>query len=123
MTKKQYYEIMCNMDTKRSFKVLHENWFRCFEYILKSFKVGFTKKVIHSLFYNWTMENWTAMHQEETEYKGYTKKKLIGAFCGECCYISDRVSYDRLFRTHWLFLRSFENELNKIRYPNLYKNK
>ena len=123
MTREKYYEIIENLDPKMGFEELHLKWFQCYSFILKSFKSGFNEKSIKSLFYNWDMENWKAMHQEETEYKGYSKKKLIDAFCGECNYISDRVSYDRLFRTHWLFLRAFEEEMNTIKYPKLFRSK
>jgi hypothetical protein len=124
MTKNQYYKIMSNFDKDMSFEELHEKWFKCFDYILRLFKVGFNKKSIKSLFYDFDMENWKAMHKENSvEYKDHTKEQLIDEFCGECDYISDRTSYDRLFRTHWLFRQAFEKEIDKIRYPFLYKDK
>ena len=58
------------------------------------------------------MDNWTATHKENTEYTNYSKMKLIDEFCGECHYISDRISYDRLFRAHWLFRQVFIKEFN-----------
>ena len=59
--------------------------------------------------------------ENSVEFKEFSNKQLIEAFCGECGYIYDRVSYDRLFRTHWLFIHAFEKELDKIKYPTLYK--
>lgn len=119
MTKEKYYKLMCTNDPSMNFFELHDRWLKCFSYILKSFNVGFTKKAINSLFYHFAMENWDAMHLENTRYRDYSKAKLIKSFCGESSYISDRYSYDRLFRCHWLFLRAFEEELYKLKYPNL----
>lgn len=121
MNKKEYYNIMVNMEDVFDFKTLYSKWKKCFIYILVSiFK--FKKQSAIKLFYNFDMENWTALHIENTEYKNYSKNELIEAFVNECDYISDRISYDRLFRTHWLFKQSFDKEFNEIKYSNLYKN-
>ena len=109
---------MENMDAKSDFETLHHHWYLCFEYMLKSFKAGFTSKAIKSLFYNFDMENWQALWLQSTRYKDNTKPELIEFFAGECFYISDRYSYDRIFRAHWLFRKAFEKELYKIKYPN-----
>lgn len=121
MTEQEYYSTMAKMRTYKSFKILHQKWYTCFSYILKSYKKGYTKKIIDSLFYDWDMQNWTALHQEETEYCLYTKDQLLKEFQGECAYICDRTSYDRLFRTHWIFKKVFEEELDKIRFPLTHK--
>jgi hypothetical protein len=111
MNKNKYYSIMCAMGEgdKTDFETLHKIWYSCFEYFLK--RKGFNKKSIKELFYGFEMSNWKAMHKENTEYKDYTKEQFITAFCAECNYISDRMSYDRLFRAHWLFRQAFEEEL------------
>lgn len=116
MKKQDYYNLMCNFDSKSDFEKLHKEWFQCFDYIMRVFKVGHNSKTIKSLFYNFDMDNWTALHKEKTEYKDYTREKLIKSFCSECSYISDRVSYDRLFRTHWLFRQAFEKEMMNDRW-------
>ena len=119
MKKEEYYEVMSNMSLDMNFKEIHKLWYNCFSYILKSFNVGHNDKTIKSLFYDFDMDNWKAMHKENTEYSKYTKESLIESFCGECMYISDRTSYDRLFRAHWLFKQSFDKELMKVKYPEL----
>lgn len=103
------------------FDEIHEKWLNCFAYILKSFDVDFSYKSINSLFYFFEMDNWKTMHQENTEYKNYTKEELIDSFGNECHYISDRCTYDRLFRAHWLFRTAFNDEINKMLYPDFYK--
>ncbi len=121
MKENEYYKLMENFNEDMSFDEIHDKWYKCFYYILRSFKVGHNKSTIKSLFYDFDMENWNSMHRENTEYKNYTKLELLDDFCGECDYISDRTSYDRLFRTHWLFKQSFSEEINKIKYPLFYK--
>ena len=121
MTEKEYYSTMTTMHKYKSFKILHKNWHQCFSYILKGYKKGYTKKIVDSLFYDWDMLNWTSMHKERTEYASYSKDQLLQAFQSECAYICDRATYDRLFRTHWLFKNIFETELDKIRFPLTYK--
>lgn len=108
ITETEYYNLMSTFDTNMNFDEIHEKWYKCFHYILRSFKVRFLDKTIHSLFYDFDMENWTALHKENTEYKDDSRKDLIKFFCIECGYISDKASYDRLFRTHWLFKNAFQ---------------
>ena len=111
MKEDEYYNLIENFNQKMSFEEIHDKWFKCFSYILKSYRLGYTNKIIKSLFYHFDMDNWKAMHKENTEYKDCSKEQLIDHFCGECSYICDRTSYDRLFRTHWLFKKAFSNEL------------
>ena len=122
MKKDDYYNLMGNMHKHKDFKRLHKDWMQCFNHILKSFNCGFTNKCIESLYYDFDMDNWKAMHKENSEYKDCNKDELIENFVWECAYIADRVSYDRLFRTHWIFRHAFEDELNKIRFPLFYDN-
>lgn len=110
ITEVKYYDLMTKHKGE-SFDELHQDWLNCFAYILKSYKVGFTNKAIKDLFYYFQMSNWKDLHLENTEYKGKSKQGLVKEFKDECWYISDRSSYDRLFRTHYLFLRAFEDEL------------
>lgn len=120
ISKDCYYDMMANMSNYQDFEILHKNWYLCFSYILKSFKCGFTDEAIKSLFYNFDMSNWKDLWVKNSEYKDYSKEELIDSFGSECFYISDRTSYDRLFRTHWLFRRAFEDEIDKIKYPDLF---
>lgn len=121
ISEEEYYKKMHNMRKLKTFKSIHKNWYECFNYILRSYKVSFTDRAINSLFYNFDMQNWTALHLDKTEYKNYSKEDLLEEFFGECSYISDRTSYDRLFRTHWLFRRAFDSELDRIRFPLTYR--
>lgn len=119
ITENTYYDLMCEMSVDMNFDELHRRWLSCFFHILKSFKVGYTYKVASSLFLDFHMLNWIDLHKENSEYKDLTKKELIESFCGECHYICDRANYDRLFRTHWLFIQAFNNELDGIRYGDV----
>lgn len=114
-----YYSLMSNMSADSSFEKLHSDWYNCFAHILLAFNVGHNEDTIKSLFYDFDMDNWKSMHKENTEYSDSSKEELIKDFCGECSYICDRTSYDRLFRTHWLFRQSFRDELLKAQYPSI----
>jgi len=118
MNEEEYYDLMSNMRKDTSFAAIHDNWYNCFDYILRNIDEEYTGSTIYSLFYHFNMQNWAALHKENTTYKDYTKEQLIQEFCGECIYISDRADYDRLFRTHWLFRQAFSDEIDKVLYPN-----
>ena len=116
LTKAQYYELMGTFTNEMPFDEIYRKWYACFRYILKSYKLGFTTKAIDSLFHDFDMCNWhfVSVHVEEP------KDTLLEHFCDDAAYISDRTSYDRLFRTHWCFITAFHDELNKIKYPSIY---
>ena len=116
--KDKYYDIMLsfgNYDRDRDliYNICRDKWFYCFNFVLRNW--GFSKKSIHHLFYNWDMSNWDALHLENTKYKGFISHDLKRIFFFECVYVCDRMSFDRLFRTHWLFVRAFEEELRTER--------
>ena len=113
MKEQDYYDLMENMGD--DFETIHANWKKCFAHILNELST-FTPESIESLFYHFDMDNWPALHQENTEYKDMSKEQLSDAFKGQCWYISDRISYDRLFRTHWLFRQAFKEELRNFIY-------
>ena len=107
MTENEYYNAMSSFADLPADKV-KDVWFECFSYILEKFKVGFTKEAIKSLFHKFTMNNWKALHRENSpDYADSSNEDIRRAFAGEAHYISDRVSYDRLFRVHWLYLRGY----------------
>lgn len=120
-----YYDIMCkqfyNNIQSMEFEEIHEKWLSCFAYILRSFDVQFSYKSISSLFYDFDMDNWAELRKKNSKYKNCAKQELIDAFGEECNYISDRYSYDRLFRTHWFFRKAFEEEIDIIKYPYFYE--
>jgi hypothetical protein len=71
---------------------------------------GFNDPAISSLF-NWGCSsltgyrgehNWKKLHSTDEEILWSSEEKLQ-RFLSEVSYISDRITLDRLFRTHWLF--------------------
>jgi hypothetical protein len=115
LSEKGYYETMSSFKSNMKFAEVHEKWYKCFYWILKSFKVGYTDKIIYDLFYHFSMENWSDLNKDQTEFKNNTPKELLRHFCGECAHICDRAGYDRLFRTHWLFLNAFQKQMWNLR--------
>lgn len=116
MKKNDFYGLMCTFDANQDFNTIHQNWKTCFTEYFRRLKLGFSNRAIEDLFYNFEMSNWDGFHIENTEYHGKTKAELIEYFCYETKYISDRMSYDRLFRTHWLFKQAFRKELFNLKY-------
>ena len=47
--------------------------------------------------------NWEALWLSESDYKDSTISEIYYDFTDEAIYIADRLSLDRLFRTHWLY--------------------
>jgi len=120
--KRKVHKIMKLLNTMSKYKLedfdqIHKYWFKTFNFILKNW--GFNKKARHELFYWWDMDNWKAMHLDKSEYKKCSKEKLFDHFLGDTNYCSDRMSYDRLFRCHWLFRKIFDKELRKYIFNTL----
>lgn len=83
-------------------KDIDKNWKEFFSCYLKD--CGFNYTAIEALF-EWGSDghNWSELHIDKTEYKDYNKDQLLQRFICEVHYIYDRMSLDRLFRTHWLY--------------------
>jgi hypothetical protein len=114
ISEKTYYEYMNHFGDLHKFDIVHDRWYKCFDRILRMMKVGYKKPQVDSLFYKFYMENWDALQQENTVYRDTKPIELAIEFSYECIYISDRPSYDRLFRTHWLFRKAFGKEFYLI---------
>ena len=103
-----------------SFKRMYATWYKCFAYTLKSFKAGYTDKAIAHMFRYFDMCNWEQFHLDNSKYKDIPEEireeVMYKDFCGECRYVYDRMSYDRLFRVHWLFLQIYEKEISDLHF-------
>lgn len=112
--KDTYYKYMQGFnrfDSDTDFKMIRNRWYACFAYSLRYMQVGYREQAIQSLFFDWEMSNWDTMNEENTEYSGLNRIDLYSIFCNECIYICDRMNYDRLFNTHWLYRRMFSDEI------------
>ena len=105
----EWYNSINELNTKNGFEELHKAWFSIFECYCKLWH--FNDAAIKVLFYNFQMDNWKAMHKENTEYKDYSDDELLNSFIKDVEYSSDRMSFDRLFRNHWKFRQLFRTEL------------
>jgi hypothetical protein len=114
-SQKKYYETCEALCESKgiNFKQDHELWLKIFTYMIYKIEPKSSKELIKSLFYNFDMSNWTALHLENTKYAKFNQKKLLEEFKSELNYISDRLSFDRIFRTHYLFLRTYNKEINQ----------
>lgn len=116
LSEDEYYHQMARFTHEMPFDEMYRKWYACFTYILKSYKLGYSQKIIDSLFHEFDMDNWHLVSEHEKE----SKEELLKHFCGDTAYISDRTSYDRLFRTHWYFIYVYHDELNMIKYPTVF---
>jgi hypothetical protein len=115
ITEKEYYRFMCmGYSPFNGFNFYHKKWYQCFRFILLALNKEYPESVIRDLFYRFEMDNWTDLHLDESIYAGKKSRALLESFMTECQYISDRATYDRLFRTHWLFRKAFEKELEEL---------
>ena len=111
---------MFNSLKNKKFNELKFLWFACFSYVLRDFNSGFNFQSSFSLFWYFDMENWAALHKENTEYVDYSQKRLKNSFLNEINYCSDRMSFDRLFRCHWLFKNVYSKNIWNERFNKLY---
>lgn len=115
MTEKDFYNNIKGIENSNILEVVEKLWKDCFTYILKKRDKKYTRQTINDLFYNFEMCNWKAMWKENTEYSSHSKDELKKSFYIEIMMNSDRFSLDRLFRTHWLFLR-WKDEVEKEKF-------
>jgi len=120
--KKKFYENMENFSWEDGFTENLEKWFACFEYTLKHLNKDFNKSLTKSLFWDFEMSNSKMFWIENNpEYKHLKNKykELFEKFSDDAEYCSDRMSFDRLFRLHWLFREIYNTELTEYRYGSI----
>ena len=92
--------------SKSNYKKLSKMWFKIFHCSLKKFMPNLTKKDSYTMFLGLAFENGHMFHIEENNYyKDYSFEQLINEFKGDISYWVDRASFDRIFRTHWLYTK------------------
>lgn len=127
MNKKEYYNIVCgglhNIHQEGTFNELYKAWRKAFCYVLKR-QSGMSKKSAKHLFKYFEMQNSKMFWKDNNpEYSNHTQEELEQSFLSDVSYCSDRMSYDRLFRCHWLFLRAFPKLTSIKHHPNIYEDK
>jgi len=110
-----FYVFKTNRMYVDKFEEIDKLWYEYFSFTIRELGVN-TKKAIDALYYDWDMDNWEAMHFSKSEYKSYNRDEVYTAFYGDADYISDRISFDRLFRIHWFFKKCFHDEILCQRY-------
>ena len=108
-----------NVTTEEYLKI-KELWKKYF-YKIMYYKFG-SSRFFAREFFDWGKYgyNWNVLHQNEMYKEDASTFQCLSDFYGELFYVSDRISYDRLFRVHWLWNRfeySFLKEIhsNKIK--------
>lgn len=103
MTSKKYYNLVNEFAQLKDQQEILDKYPKMFEAIcIYNFKLP--NRIRNDLFDNLCKGNWEHLWETEEE-----KKMTIAELCyelrGEVFYCSDRMSWDRLCRIHWLWQR------------------
>lgn len=103
MTKLSYNRSMelCEaIENGAHFEVVEDKWYDVFSAVLMSF--DFNSDSIVFLWNTLVTGNWKRLHLTEDE-EQIAKDEWLNKFHWEVFYCSDRWSFDRLMRCHWLY--------------------
>lgn len=103
MTSKKYYNLVNEFEQLKDWQEILDKYPKMFDAIcIYNFKLP--NRIRNDLFDNLCKGNWEHLWETEEE-----KKMTIAELCyelrGEVFYCSDRMSWDRLCRIHWLWQR------------------
>lgn len=104
MTRRKYYKLINDfMNMKDQDEEIIKTYPKVFNTICKyNFKLS--QRVIKSLFDGLSYGNWERLHETEAEMT-MTIPELCNSLRWEVFYCSDRMSWDRLCRIHWIWQR------------------
>ena len=103
MTSKKYYNLVNEFEQLKDWQEILDKYPKMFDAIcIYNFKIP--NRIRNDLFDNLCKGNWEHLWETEEE-----KKMTIAELCyelrGEVFYCSDRMSWDRLCRIHWIWQR------------------
>ena len=103
MTSKKYYNLVNEFEQLKDWQEILDKYPKMFDAIcIYNFKLP--NRIRNDLFDNLCEGNWEHLWETEEE-----KKMTIAELCyelrGEVFYCSDRMSWDRLCRIHWIWQR------------------
>ena len=103
MTRKKYYKLVNEFFRIKNWEEILDKYPKMFDAIcIYNFKLP--NRIRNDLFDNLCKGNWEHLWETEEE-----KKMTIAELCyelrGEVFYCSDRMSWDRLCRIHWIWQR------------------
>lgn len=103
MTSKKYYNLVNKFEQLKDWQEILDKYPKMFDAIcIYNFKLP--NRIRNDLFDNLCKGNWEHLWETEEE-----KKMTIAELCyelrGEVFYCSDRMSWDRLCRIHWIWQR------------------
>lgn len=101
ITRKKYYKMVNEFNKLETSQQVIDYYPKMFEAIcIYNFRLP--KRIINSMFKNLCYGNWKRLWETDEEHK-----KTVAALCDdlrwEVFYCSDRMSWDRLIRTHWIW--------------------
>lgn len=99
-------ELCQAIENNAHFEVIEDKWYDVFSAVLQCF--NFNNDNIIFLWNNLVQGNWKRLHLTEDE-KQVSPQEWLDKFRWEVFYCSDRWSFDRLMRCHWLY-RAWQGE-------------
>lgn len=101
ITRKKYYNMINEFCGRKSWRLIVDYYPQLFEAICRyNFKLP--KRIIKSMFTDLCYGNWKRLWETEEEHKKTVSDLCEDLRC-EVGYCSDRMSWDRLIRIHWIW--------------------
>lgn len=123
-TSRAYYKACARLSNSpaQPFGATHKAWLKIFATMLAAIDDSMGERTVKCLYFGFQMQNWEILHKENTKYRNYTQEEFLAEFKSEVLYICDRLSLDRIFRTHWLFRQAYAEDLAELEREGLYSN-
>lgn len=103
ISRKKYYKMINDFSKLDDWQLIAHAYPKVFE-ALCCYNYRLPKRIVDNMFANLAYGNWERMWETDED-----KKKTVADLCNmlkwEVFYISDRMSWDRLIRTHWIWQR------------------
>ncbi len=111
----KYYDLCADISKDiKDAKQIKRDWRWIFVHILTEMLPSITEDDAEVIFNGFDMCNFKPWHKENTKYKDFSIEGMLKEFKSELYYCSDRMTFDRLFRCHWLYRQSIPDELYRL---------
>lgn len=103
ISRKKYYRLMNDFYKLDDWQLIIDAYPKVFE-ALCCYNYRLPKRIVDNMFANLAYGNWERMWETDED-----RRKTVAELCNmlkyEVYYICDRMSWDRLIRTHWIWHR------------------
>lgn len=111
----KYYDMCSNIsDNIKDAKQIEKDWKWIFIHIITEMLPSLTEEDAEVMFNKYEMCNFKPWNKDNTEYAHLSKEEMLKEFKDDLYYCSDRMTFDRLFRCHWLYQQCIPDELYRL---------